>query len=68
MADLSKGDSVSWSTSQGTTHGHIVGKRVKDFTFDDQQFRASPDDPMYIVESEKTGAQAAHKASALRKH
>ncbi|WP_404311497.1 DUF2945 domain-containing protein [Agrococcus terreus] len=35
--------------------------------FDKQQFRASEDEPYYIVESAKTGAKAAHKESALRK-
>lgn len=65
MADLKRGDEVSWNTSQGTTLGTVVDTRVKDFTFDGQQFRASGEDPYYIVESEKTGATAAHKGSAL---
>jgi hypothetical protein len=60
-----KGDRVSWNTSQGRTHGHVIERRTKDFTFDGQQFRASEDEPMFIVESEKSGASAAHKASAL---
>ena len=42
-------------------------KRTSDFTFEGQQFRPTDDDPYYIVESGKTGAQAAHKESALRK-
>ncbi|WP_066517429.1 DUF2945 domain-containing protein [Curtobacterium ammoniigenes] len=67
MSELNKGDRVSWSTSQGRTHGTIVERRVKDFEFDGQQFRASSEEPAFIVESEKTGAKAAHKGSALRK-
>lgn len=67
MADFTKGDRVSWNTSQGRTQGHIVEKRVKDFEFDGQTFTASADEPSYLVESEKTGARAAHKGSALRK-
>ena len=67
MTAFAKGDRVSWSTSQGRTKGHVVEKRVKDFEFADQQFTASSDEPAYIVESEKTGAKAAHKGSALRK-
>lgn len=65
--DLSKGDRVSWNTSQGRTRGTVVEKKTKDFTFADQHFTASSDEPAFIVESEKTGAQAAHKGSALRK-
>ena len=61
----SKGDEVSWNTSQGTTHGTVVEKRTRDFTFDGQQFRPTDDDPYYVVESATTGARAAHKESAL---
>ena len=67
MADLKKGDEVTWKTPQGTTHGAVVEKRVKEFTFDGQKFDASSDEPYYLVESEKTGAKAAHKGSALTK-
>ena len=67
MTAFVKGDHVSWSTSQGRTQGHVVEKRVKDFEFAEQKFTASSDEPAYIVESEKTGAKAAHKGSALKK-
>lgn len=59
------GTAVSWNTSQGRTHGTAVAKRTEDFTFDGQTFRPAADDPYWIVESEKTGARAAHKESAL---
>lgn len=65
--DLSKGDRVSWSTSQGRTQGTVEEKRVKDFEFAGQKFTASDDEPAYIVKSEKSGDKAAHKGSALRK-
>ena len=65
--DLSKGDRVSWNTSQGRTRGKIVEKKTSDFEFDGQKFTASSDDPAYMVESEKSGAKAAHKGGALRK-
>lgn len=60
------GDRVSWDTSQGRTHGKIVEKKTKDFQLDGRQWRASEDDPKFVVESERTGAKAAHEASALR--
>ena len=62
----STGDKVSWNTSQGRTHGTVTEKRTRNFTFAGQQFRPTDDDPYYIVESDKTGAKAAHKESALR--
>lgn len=64
---LSKGDRVSWNTSQGRTQGTVEEKRTEDFEFEGQSFKGSDDDPAYIVESEKTGARAAHKGSALRR-
>jgi hypothetical protein len=62
---LSKGSSVEWNTPQGKTHGRIVEKKTSDFELDGHTHRASNDDPQYVVESAKTGARAAHKASAL---
>jgi hypothetical protein len=65
--DLSKGDRVSWNTSQGRTQGRIVERKTKDFDFAHQHFTASADEPAYIVESDKSGDRAAHKGSALHK-
>ncbi|KQR02885.1 hypothetical protein ASF72_06710 [Arthrobacter sp. Leaf141] len=62
---LSKGTSVEWNTPQGMTHGKIVEKKTSDFELDGNTHRASKDEPQYVVESAKTGARAAHKASAL---
>ncbi|MGB3828669.1 MAG: DUF2945 domain-containing protein [Ornithinimicrobium sp.] len=59
------GDAVTWKTPQGPTHGVVKQKRVNPFEFQGQQFRPTDDDPYYIVESDKTGSQAAHKESAL---
>jgi hypothetical protein len=67
MSDFSTGDRVSWGTSQGRTQGNVVERRTSDFQHDGQQFRASEDEPAYLVESEKTGARAAHQGSALRR-
>ena len=62
---ISTGTAVSWNTSQGTTHGTTVEKRTSQFTFDRQKFNASDDEPYWIVQSDKTGAKAAHKESSL---
>jgi hypothetical protein len=68
MAETFKqGDRVSWNTSQGRTQGTVVTRLTSDTTVEGHQVRASHDDPQYLVESEKTGAQAAHKPSALRR-
>jgi Hypervirulence associated proteins TUDOR domain len=63
---ISVGSRVSWNTPQGRTRGKVVEQKTADFTFAGQKFTASKDEPKYVVESEKTGAKAAHAASALR--
>lgn len=59
------GSRVSWNTPQGRTHGKIVERKESDFTFDGKEFTASKDEPSFVVESEKSGKQAAHQQSAL---
>ncbi|MEH3033900.1 MAG: DUF2945 domain-containing protein [Aeromicrobium erythreum] len=61
------GDRVSWDSPQGRTQGKIVERKTSDFQLDGRKWTASDDDPKFVVESEKTGAKAAHEASALRK-
>ncbi len=62
---IRKGSTVHWNTPQGRTTGTAVEKRTETFQHDKQTFDASDDDPYWIVESEKTGATAAHKESTL---
>lgn len=64
---ISKGDKVHWNTSQGKTTGKAVEKKTKEFTHDGQKFKASSDEPYWIVDSEKSGSKAAHKESTLEK-
>ena len=63
---ISTGSSVSWNTPQGRTQGKAVEQRTEHFELDGQPFNASEDDPYWIVESDKSGAQAAHKESSLQ--
>jgi hypothetical protein len=65
--DLKKGDKVAWNTSQGETKGKVVRKQTSDTRIKRHEVKASEDDPQYIVESDKTGARAAHKPDALKK-
>lgn len=63
---MRRGQKVRWNTSQGETHGTTVERRTEEFTVEGRTFKASDDDPYWIVESDKTGARAAHKESTLR--
>ncbi len=64
---LKPGDKVSWGASQGETHGVVEKKQTTDTKIKSHAVKASKDDPQYIVKSDKTGAEAAHKPDALRK-
>lgn len=64
---LKPGNRVEWESSQGTVTGKVKKKLVKPTDIKDHHVAASPDNPEYLVESEKTGAQAAHKPDALKK-
>ena len=64
---LRKGDEVAWDTSQGETTGKVVEKKTKDFSVKGTKLTASPGDPRYLVESDKSGKRAAHKPEALTK-
>lgn len=65
--EFSKGDKVSWNTSQGTTQGVVVKKQTSETHIKSHKVAATPDDPQYIVKSEKSGKKAAHKPEQLRK-
>jgi hypothetical protein len=65
--DLSQGDRVEWNTSQGKTTGEVKEKLTSTTQIEGHEAKATEDDPQYLVESEKTGAEAAHKPDALRK-
>lgn len=60
---LKAGAGVRWAPSQGSTTGKVASPtKIKGHSV-----AASQDNPEYIVQSDKTGAKAAHKPSELRK-
>ena len=62
---IRKGTKVSWNTPQGQAHGTVLERKTEDFSLAGHDFTASDDEPMFVVESAKTGKHAAHKESAL---
>ena len=62
-----KGDKVEWNTSQGKTHGTVEKKQTSKTQIKGHKVAATKDDPQYIVKSDKSGKQAAHKAGELKK-
>lgn len=61
------GDKVDWNTSQGRTTGTVKKKLTRPTDIRSHHVAASPENPEYLVQSDKTGAQAAHKPGALHK-
>ena len=64
---LKKGDKVEWDSSQGTIEGTVEKKLTEPMKIKSHEVKASEDNPEYLVTSDKTGAQAAHKPEELRK-
>ncbi|MCW1912734.1 DUF2945 domain-containing protein [Luteolibacter sp. GHJ8] len=62
-----KGDRVEWETSHGRTSGKVEKKLTSPRKIKGHQVAASTANPEYLVTSEKTGKQAAHKPEALKK-
>lgn len=62
-----RGDEVSWDSSGGHSTGKVVKKLTAPMTIKGHNVAASADEPQYLVESDASGAQAAHKPSALKK-
>lgn len=68
MADEFKaGDKVQWNSPQGTVHGTVKKKLTSPTHIKGHEVAASGEHPEYLVVSDKTGAEAAHEADALKK-
>ena len=64
---LKAGDKVQWESSQGTVHGTVKKKLTSPTDIKGHHVAASSEHPEYLVVSDKTGAESAHKAEALKK-
>ena len=65
--EFRQGDKVEWNTPQGKTRGMVKKKLTSDTEVGGQKITASEEDLRYLVESEKSGKEAAHKPDSLRK-
>jgi hypothetical protein len=65
--ELTTGDKVEWDSSGGHSKGKVVRKATSPMKIKGHKVAASPNNPEYVVRSEKTGAEAAHKPESLKK-
>lgn len=66
-AEFKPGDHVAWNTPQGETTGVVRKRLTKRTRIQDHDVAASPDNPEYLVVSDKSGSEAAHRPAALRR-
>ena len=62
-----KGDKVTWNTSQGKTTGTVKQKLTSPTEIKGHHMAASKENPQYLVVSDSSGEEAAHKPEALSK-
>jgi hypothetical protein len=67
MTEFRKGDRVRWSSHGSEAVGEVVRRITKDTEAAGRTVRASEDEPQYLVRSDKSGGEAVHKPSALRR-
>lgn len=65
--EFEPGDKVEWNTPQGKIRGTIKKKLTSRTEVGGQTIAASDEDPRYLVDSEKSGKETAHKPGALGK-
>jgi hypothetical protein len=66
-AKIKPGDHVAWNTPQGETQGKVEKALTGTARIKGHVVKASPENPEYLVKSDKTGARAAHKPTGLKK-
>jgi Hypervirulence associated proteins TUDOR domain len=64
--EFKQGDEVEWSSHGGEAVGEVEKKITERTEAAGRTVAASPDDPQYLVKSEKSGGEAVHKPDALR--
>ena len=67
MQDFKPGDRVRWRSHGGEAVGTVERKITEDTEAGGRTVRASPEEPQYLVKSEKSGGTAVHKPGALER-
>jgi hypothetical protein len=62
-----KGDRVEWDSHGGTAVGTVEGRITERTEAAGRTVDASPEEPQYLVRSEKSGGTAVHRPEALRR-
>ena len=66
-AGFKVGDHVGWNSEAGHVSGRIIKIHTADFDYKGHRHHASPENPQYEIQSDKTDHVAAHYGGALSK-
>lgn len=61
------GEHVQWNSEAGWVSGRIIKVHTSDTQYKGHPRRASPAEPQYEIQSDKTDHIAMHKGSALKR-
>jgi hypothetical protein len=64
---LKPGDPVEWTSAQGRITSKVRKTLTKPTEIKGHHVEASPENPEILVESDKTGARAAHRPGSVKK-
>lgn len=64
---LKAGDKVEWDSAGGHSTGEVVKTVTTTTKVKGHVAKATPEDPQYVVKSDKSGGEAVHKPGALKK-
>jgi hypothetical protein len=65
--EFKKGDKVTWKSHGSEAVGKVEKKITSETEEAGRKVKASKDDPQFLVKSDKSGGEAVHKPSALKK-
>jgi hypothetical protein len=65
--ELKRGDRVEWNYRGRTVAGRVQRKLTAPAEIGGRRANASKEDPRYVVKSDKSGKEAAHRGAVLRK-
>ncbi|CAM6101723.1 unnamed protein product [Calypogeia fissa] len=63
--ELHEEEKVAWKFGAGKAVGHVNSKLTEPTQVAGKTYKASKDEPKYLVQSEKSGRKAAHNPNKL---
>ena len=65
--DFRIGEHVRWNSEAGFVTGRIIAVHTQDFDYKGHRHRATPENPQYEIQSDKTEHIDAHRGAVLQR-